>query len=152
MQIEVLDTLQDYRWLNEMLKCFHNGDLHKYDELCIKHRGVLNSQPALTENVHQLRQKITILCLMELIFRWYPMQAACHEACMHVLVLFVTVPFAMQASISDWTTRRLCMCCSLALGFSDIAYSCMFCMHRTLAVPAICAYTYIMQHTRCVMS
>lgn len=66
--IEVLDTFKDYRWLKEMLECFHNGDLHKYDELCSKHKSVLNSQPALTENVHQLRQKITILCLMELIF------------------------------------------------------------------------------------
>ncbi|KAL0020349.1 hypothetical protein WJX79_001253 [Trebouxia sp. C0005] len=42
--IEVLDTSKDYRWLKEMLECFH------------------------AENVHQLRQKITILCLMELIF------------------------------------------------------------------------------------
>ena len=70
VQIEVLETSKDYRWLKEMLECFHNGDLHKYDELCNKHKAVLNSQPALTENVHQLRQKITILCLMELIFRY----------------------------------------------------------------------------------
>ena len=69
LQIEVLDTSKDYRWLKEMLECFHAGDLHKYDELCSKHKSVLNNQPALTENVHQLRQKITILCLMELIFR-----------------------------------------------------------------------------------
>ncbi|KAL3152509.1 hypothetical protein ABBQ32_001542 [Trebouxia sp. C0010 RCD-2024] len=66
--IEVLDSVKDNRWLKEMLECFHAGDLHRYDELCTKHKSVLNNQPALTENVHQLRQKITILCLMELIF------------------------------------------------------------------------------------
>ena len=70
MQIEVLDSVEDNRWLKEMLECFHAGDLHRYDELCTKHKSVLNNQPALTENVHQLRQKITILCLMELIFRY----------------------------------------------------------------------------------
>lgn len=70
VQIEVLDSVKDNRWLKEMLECFHAGDLHRYDELCTKHKSVLNNQPALTENVHQLRQKITILCLMELIFRY----------------------------------------------------------------------------------
>lgn len=72
LQIEVLDSVKDNRWLKEMLECFHAGDLHRYDELCTKHKSVLNNQPALTENVHQLRQKITILCLMELIFRCKP--------------------------------------------------------------------------------
>lgn len=70
VQIEVLDSVKDNRWLKEMLECFHAGDLHRYDELCTKHKSVLNNQPALTENVHQLRQKITVLCLMELIFRY----------------------------------------------------------------------------------
>lgn len=70
LQIEVLDSVKDNRWLKEMLECFHAGDLHRYDELCTKHKSVLNNQPALTENVHELRQKITILCLMELIFRY----------------------------------------------------------------------------------
>ena len=73
VQIEVLDSVKDNRWLKEMLECFHAGDLHRYDELCTKHKSVLNNQPALTENVHQLRQKITILCLMELIFRYRPL-------------------------------------------------------------------------------
>ena len=76
VQIEVLDSVKDNRWLKEMLECFHAGDLHRYDELCTKHKSVLNNQPALTENVHQLRQKITILCLMELIFRFKPCNKA----------------------------------------------------------------------------
>ena len=85
MQIEVLDSVKDNRWLKEMLECFHAGDLHRYDELCSKHKSVLNSQPALTDNVHQLRQKITILCLMELIFRWMLLQLHIAIHCTPVL-------------------------------------------------------------------
>ena len=69
----MLDASKDHRWLKEMLECFHAGELHRYDELCNSHKAVLNSQPALTENAHALRQKITILCLMELIFRSVPL-------------------------------------------------------------------------------
>lgn len=81
LQIEVLDSVKDNRWLKEMLECFHAGDLHRYDELCTKHKSVLNNQPALTENVHQLRQKITILCLMELIFRYEALKKDRLSAC-----------------------------------------------------------------------
>ena len=52
-----------------MLECFHAGNLHKYDELCSQYKTVLHAQPAMTQHVQALRQKITILCLMELIFR-----------------------------------------------------------------------------------
>ncbi|KAK9816790.1 hypothetical protein WJX72_005132 [[Myrmecia] bisecta] len=65
--INVLDGTK-YTWLKEMLACFNHGDLHQYDELCAKYAAVLNSQPAMVENERKLRQKITILCLMELIF------------------------------------------------------------------------------------
>eukprot|EP00884_Botryococcus_braunii_P006375 jgi/Botrbrau1/15739/Bobra.4_1s0107.1 len=51
-----------------MLECFNHGDMHRYDELCSKYAVVLNGQPALVENERKLREKITILCLMETIF------------------------------------------------------------------------------------
>lgn len=81
LQVEVLDASKNHRWLKEMLECFHAGDLHQYDDLCNKHKTVLNAQPALTENAHALRQKITILCLMELIFRSDSLQHAKTSAC-----------------------------------------------------------------------
>lgn len=43
------------------------GDIHRYDELCTKHASLLNAQPALVAHERRLREKITILCLMELI-------------------------------------------------------------------------------------
>jgi len=57
-----------YAWLRAFLDCFNAGDLHKYDELCTTHSSVLNAQPALVENERFLREKITIMSLLELIF------------------------------------------------------------------------------------
>jgi 26S proteasome regulatory subunit N9 len=58
-----------YQWLREFIDCFNHGDLHKYDELCSQHADVLNAQPALVQNERFLREKITIMSLLELIFR-----------------------------------------------------------------------------------
>ncbi|KAK9901657.1 hypothetical protein WJX75_006977 [Coccomyxa subellipsoidea] len=57
-----------YEWLRSMLEAFNHGDLHAYDALCSKHASALNAQPALVAHERKLREKITILCLMELIF------------------------------------------------------------------------------------
>ncbi len=46
---------------------FPAGDIHRYDELCTRHATLLNAQPALVAHERRLREKITILCLMELI-------------------------------------------------------------------------------------
>jgi hypothetical protein len=43
------------------------GDIHRYDELCSRHATLLNGQPGLVAHERRLREKITILCLMELI-------------------------------------------------------------------------------------
>ena len=51
-----------------MLNAFNNGDLHAYDALCSKYSAQLNAQPALVADERKLREKITIACLMELIF------------------------------------------------------------------------------------
>eukprot|EP00877_Chromochloris_zofingiensis_P005250 jgi/Chrzof1/14726/Cz09g13170.t1 len=64
--VKVLDN-SPYQWLHELLNCFHQGDLHLYDELCKRHAAALNAQPALVENERRLREKITISCLMDLI-------------------------------------------------------------------------------------
>ena len=56
-----------YAWLYEMLECFNAGDIHRYDELCARHAKVLNSQPALVAHERKLREKVTVLSLMELV-------------------------------------------------------------------------------------
>lgn len=71
----IVSALNDsYTWLREMLECFDAGNLHLYDELCQKHAGALNAQPALVQNERKLREKITILSLMDLVFRTPPDQ------------------------------------------------------------------------------
>lgn len=64
--VRVLNGTQ-YEWLMEMLSAFNNGDMHAYDHLCSKHASALNAQPALVAHERELRQKITILCLTELV-------------------------------------------------------------------------------------
>ena len=67
LQIKVLEG-SPYAWLGEMLNAFNHGDLHAYDALCSNYASELNAQPALVANERKLREKITIACLMELIF------------------------------------------------------------------------------------
>ena len=74
-QITVLDGTP-FAWLREMLEAFNAGDLHAYDALCEKHADALNGQPALVEHERALREKITILCLTELIFTCAPVFTA----------------------------------------------------------------------------
>ena len=69
LQIKVLDGTP-YEWLHEMLECFNNGDMHRYDQLCNQYADVLNSLPAMVESERNLREKITILSLTELIFKY----------------------------------------------------------------------------------
>ena len=58
-----------FEWLYQILQAFDRGELHEYDQLCTTHAAALNAQPALVANERRLREKITILCLMELISR-----------------------------------------------------------------------------------
>ena len=67
LQTKVLEG-SPYAWLGEMLDAFNHGDLHAYDALCSKYATELNAQPALVANERKLREKITIACLMGLIF------------------------------------------------------------------------------------
>ncbi|GBG73033.1 hypothetical protein CBR_g12752 [Chara braunii] len=67
LAINVLEGTR-FEWLYHLLLAFNTGDLSKYDELCNVYAADLNAQPELVQNVKRLREKITILCLMELIF------------------------------------------------------------------------------------
>lgn len=62
-------------WLYYILQAFNSGDLIRYQELCRVHNAALSAQPALVENEKKLLEKINILCLMEIIFRF----ASCWE-------------------------------------------------------------------------
>ncbi|KAG2487135.1 hypothetical protein HYH03_014248 [Edaphochlamys debaryana] len=55
------------QWLHEMLRCFNDGNMHLYDELCSKYATQLNAQPALVAHERRLREKITLMSLLDLI-------------------------------------------------------------------------------------
>lgn len=57
-------------WLYYILQAFNSGDLVRYQELCRVHNAALRAQPALVQNEQRLLEKINILCLMEIIFRY----------------------------------------------------------------------------------
>lgn len=61
-----------YQWLHKLLVAFNAGDLEAYEGLCATHAAELSAQPALVASAVKLREKITILCLMEIIFAYVP--------------------------------------------------------------------------------
>ena len=66
IQVGVLRS-GSYSWLAELLDAFADGDIGRYDALCAGHAATLNSQPALVAHERRLREKITLLSLMELV-------------------------------------------------------------------------------------
>jgi len=57
-----------HAWLKEFLFAFNSGDLDKYDRLLVSHKREIDEQGALKNNQGLLREKISILALMELVF------------------------------------------------------------------------------------
>jgi len=55
-------------WLKDFLFAFNSGDLDKYDQYLRTFRNQIEEQPALKNNQPLLREKISILALMELVF------------------------------------------------------------------------------------
>jgi len=66
----ILNSLLETKnaWLREFLFAFNRGDLDKFDQLLNVHRREIEEQPALKNNQSLLREKISILALMELVF------------------------------------------------------------------------------------
>ena len=56
------------RWLAELLQSFNRGDIDQFNSIVAANQSAMESQPALANSMDALKQKITLLCLMELIF------------------------------------------------------------------------------------
>lgn len=56
----------EHTWLLELLEAFHEGDLEKFDKVCESASKQMNDQPALVAHQEFIRQKITLLALMQL--------------------------------------------------------------------------------------
>jgi 26S proteasome regulatory subunit N9 len=57
-----------FDWLLDLLNAFNAGDLFAYDALCLAKADALNAQPALVAHERKLREKITITCLLQIVF------------------------------------------------------------------------------------
>jgi 26S proteasome regulatory subunit N9 len=66
----IVSSLQggDHGWLYDLLVAFHKGSLSEFDEVCKRAAVSMNEQPVLVAREEFLRQKITLLALMELAF------------------------------------------------------------------------------------
>mmetsp|Transcript_20813 Transcript_20813/g.48079 ORF Transcript_20813/g.48079 Transcript_20813/m.48079 type:complete len:318 (+) Transcript_20813:370-1323(+) len=54
-------------WLVEMLGAFNTGDIGKFEQVSKTHEAAIKAQAALTNNQQNLREKIRIFALMELL-------------------------------------------------------------------------------------
>eukprot|EP01113_Clastostelium_recurvatum_P043395 TRINITY_DN716_c0_g1_i1.p1 TRINITY_DN716_c0_g1~~TRINITY_DN716_c0_g1_i1.p1 ORF type:complete len:385 (+),score=113.93 TRINITY_DN716_c0_g1_i1:71-1225(+) len=68
---DVIHSLQGtpLSWMHDLLKIFNAGDLQGYEAVVAKNRDALAAQPALVTHHQRLTQKLSILALMELIFK-----------------------------------------------------------------------------------
>jgi len=55
-------------WLGEFLVAFNSGDLQRYDQILKQYHQKFAETPALLNNLVLLREKISMLALMELVF------------------------------------------------------------------------------------
>jgi len=55
-------------WLHHLLHAFNKGDIHTYEQLVAQYEQQLAGQPILVQHVDRMKEKISILCLIELIF------------------------------------------------------------------------------------
>ncbi|WZN66798.1 regulatory subunit of 26S proteasome [Chloropicon roscoffensis] len=62
----------EYEWLHALLKCFNKGDMQAYDMVCDRYSSALNRQPEMVKKADALRNKITLLCLVEYLFSLPP--------------------------------------------------------------------------------
>jgi len=67
----VVSTLEsgEYAWLAQLLRAFNAGDIAKYESLVTMHHKKLEEQPALLANTNFLKEKITLMCLTETLFK-----------------------------------------------------------------------------------
>ena len=67
MQHDILESLRtgDKAWLVDLLYAFNSGDMKKFDSL----KPQWTTQPDLQAHEKALRQKICLMCLMEMTFQ-----------------------------------------------------------------------------------
>mmetsp|Transcript_7754 Transcript_7754/g.13622 ORF Transcript_7754/g.13622 Transcript_7754/m.13622 type:complete len:394 (+) Transcript_7754:151-1332(+) len=55
-------------WLRQLLVVMAAGDIEQFSAICVDNKDAINSEQVLVQNLETLRQKIALLCLMQVIF------------------------------------------------------------------------------------
>lgn len=55
-------------WLHELLKVYSAGDIGRFNDLYSENKAAFESQAVLVANMELLRQKLALLCLMQIVF------------------------------------------------------------------------------------
>jgi len=75
LEHSVLQSLgSEELWLSEFLRAFNSGNIFAYESLVQKYAAQLENQPVLVANTELLKQKISILSLLEEVFARPPDQ------------------------------------------------------------------------------
>ena len=59
----------EHAWIGEILFAFNKGDIAKYDQLTQQYAAQMNKEATLVSNEKQLREKISLLALIDLVFK-----------------------------------------------------------------------------------
>jgi len=87
-------------WLHHLLHAFNKGDIPKYEQLVGQYEQQLASQPILIQHVARMKEKISILCLIELIFARHALERS--------------VPLSVIATATKVSLDRVCSTPTLA--------------------------------------
>lgn len=55
-------------WLGSMMQAFNKGDIDAFNQLCVQHQATMSAQPALVSRATFTKEKIALLCLMNMVF------------------------------------------------------------------------------------
>ena len=61
-------------WLSKLLQSFNDGDIDMFNNVFADHKAEIQRKAALANNLPILKEKITLLCVMNLIFQRPPSQ------------------------------------------------------------------------------
>lgn len=65
---ESLGAQDDCAWLMHLMKALNSGKMSEYTRVCKEYASDISGEPILHQNMDRLREKISLLCLMELVF------------------------------------------------------------------------------------
>eukprot|EP00947_MAST-08B_sp_MAST-8B-sp1_P006652 g6652.t1 len=60
------------QWLQDLLQAFNRGDIDAFNSIVAANQEAIEAQQALAASMPTLKQKITLLCVMELVFKRPP--------------------------------------------------------------------------------